>query len=347
MVGSGVPPEASVTSKEMTPTAVAKVSADLNKQERMLRQAHVWDPSGGLFDVHKKIAGSTAFDLLTSDGAGVLAGAGEPPAFTAFMKGTEPLMGRTARGVVDQFEGHGIGRVLKQREELEAKLMRATGGGTLMHDIVPVSFPDAASVPAALIASPPAVATPFVDYRPPIVVPKRRSVQPIEPAIVPIDLAEVSAGEEARSNRIAVEELLRDTGLDYELEHFDVISARLISGTRPDRIHAAMSANLLFEGVANFVFPGQEEKYVDRNGSRRSVKNEDVRNRVSAFIDRHLSREMSTHEARRLQGMIDFAHKWSAKGHHVYYSAAQANLAYRDLLVVLAYVARAHGVGSR
>jgi hypothetical protein len=367
----------------MTPQAFADAVTGFAEQERVFRRALAWDPSGGLFELHRKVAGSRAFDLLTSDAAGMLAGVGESPAFTAFMKGAEPLMGRTEAGVVGRLEDRGVGRVLRQQEELEAKLMRATGlmhhvghtgsrflpkgeaaeilgaGGQVdplgvMHpssggpaeaplagEVGHWTFPEVASDPAALLAAPPELAIPIVDYHAPIVVPKRRSVEQVGPVLVPAELAEISAAKEARTNQIAVEEFLRSEGLDYEAEHFEAIPARLISGTRPDRIHAAMSANLLFEGVANLVFPGQEEKYVDRYGSRRSVKNEDIRNRVSAFIDRHLSKEMTSHEARRLQGKIDFAHKWSAKGHHVFYSAQQADLAYRDLVNVLAYVARA------
>jgi hypothetical protein len=353
----------------MTPQAFANAVAGYDKQERVLRRALAWDPSGGLFDAHKKLAGSATFDLLTGDAAGMLAGVGEHPAFTAFMKGTEPLTGRSVRGVVGQLEDRGFGRVLRQREELEAKLMRATGTGALMHDIghvglgfLPkggaaeaalahdfghVSFPDVAIDQAAVIAAPPAVVTPFVDYPSPIVVPKRRSFESADPVIVPADLAEVSAGEEARANRIAVETMLRENNLDYELEHLELVAVRLVSGSKGERVHAAVSASLLFEGVANFVFPGQKEKFVDRNGAERSVEKKDVRNRISAFIDLHLRDEISTHDASRLQGKIDSSHRWSAEGHHVPYSPRLANRAYRDLLEVLAYVARAHDAASR
>lgn len=162
-----------------------------------------------------------------------------------------------------------------------------------------------------------------------------------------LDLAEITAGEEARSNRIVVETMLLDHDLDYELEHLEFIEVRLVSGTRPDRIHAAMSASHLFEGVANLVFPGQEAKYIDRFGVKRSVGKKDVRNRVSAFIDLHLREELSAHEAKRLQAKIDYAHNWSAEGHHVVYATEAANRAYRDTLEVLAYVARAQERSAR
>jgi hypothetical protein len=45
--------------------------------------------------------------------------------------------------------------------------------------------------------------------------------------------------------------------------------------------------------------------------------------------------------------MIDYAHKWTAKGHHVPYSPERANRAYRDLLEILAQVAQAHQVKLR
>ena len=104
------------------------------------------------------------------------------------------------------------------------------------------------------------------------------------------DLAEITAGEEARSNRIAVEKMLRDHDLDYELEHLGFIEVRLVSGTRPDRIHAAMSASHLFEGIANLVFRAGQEEVHRPLWRKRSVGKKHVRNRISAFIDLHCAR---------------------------------------------------------
>ncbi len=118
----------------MTATSVAKVFADLDEHERVLRRTFDWDPSGGLFDLHMEVAGSPTFDLLTSDAAGMLAGVGENPAVTSFFKGTELLMERDAQGFAGPSEEWGVGPILRQREELEAKLTGATGQ-SLTHEI--------------------------------------------------------------------------------------------------------------------------------------------------------------------------------------------------------------------
>jgi hypothetical protein len=326
----------------MAPTSVSKVFADLDRRERALRRAFDLNPMVEMFDIQKKIAGHPNIDLLASDAANMLlARVAEPPATMALLDKAGPFMDLATRVVPDLSEERGIARVLKQREELEAKLARATGSGVVMHELGHSFLPEMASDPPGLIAAPPATATAFVADRPPVVAPQRRPIAPAKPTIVPSDLAELSAGAEARSNRIAVEAMLRDNDLDLELEHLKVIAVRLVSGSDPDRVHAAMSASLLFSGIADHVFPGREEKYVDRNKKKRSVEKKDHRNRISAYIDMHLRGEISTHDARRLQAKIDYAHTWSAEGHHVAYSPELAVRAYRDLLEVLAYVARA------
>jgi hypothetical protein len=81
----------------MTPTAVSKVFADLDRHERMLQRALAWGQPGGLFETHGKVAGSKTVDLLTSDAAGMLAGVREHPAAEAFFKGAEPLMDPASR----------------------------------------------------------------------------------------------------------------------------------------------------------------------------------------------------------------------------------------------------------
>jgi hypothetical protein len=374
----------------MTPTAVSKVVADLDRHERMLQRALAWSQPGSLFETHRKVASSKTVDLLTSDAAGMLAGVQVSPAFTAFMKGAEPLAGHTLEGVVGNFEEHGIGRVLKEREELEAKLLRATGresavpdlgpqylasgeavdmlggpprrtrdlnaeelfpGGAaeaaLEHELGPFPRQEVTSDTAGLIADLPDLASTFVDFEPPKVVPRRRRIHTGDRQTEPLEFSELVVREETRFNWKAVEAFLDANSLAYEMEHLEIIAVRLMSGTKPDQTHAAMSASLLGEGVANFVFPGREDEYVDRAGVAHAVGNVNVWNRLSAFIDIHLGGELAPHEALRLHAMVDCARKWTAKGHHVPYSPERANRAYRDLLEILAQVARAHEIKLR
>src|SRR5882757_4538659 len=125
----------------MTPP-VANVLADLDKQERILRRAFDLNPSEDFGDAHRKIVGSPTFDLLTGDAAGMLSGVRAPKAATAFFKAAEPLMDQSLWDVAERFQERGVGRVLKQREELEPKLLRATGQTGAIHELGPVYLPN-------------------------------------------------------------------------------------------------------------------------------------------------------------------------------------------------------------
>jgi hypothetical protein len=170
----------------------------------------------------------------------------------------------------------------------EAALMRDGGRFPLQ---------EVASDTAGLIAGLPDSATPFVDSESSVVVPRRRRIQTGDRQTEPLEFAELVVHEETRFSWIAVEAFLHANSLHYEMEHLKIIAVRLVSGTEPDQTHAAMSASLLVEGVANFVFPGQEEEYLDRTGASHPVENENVWNRISAFVDLHLGAEMPSHDA--------------------------------------------------
>ena len=356
----------------MTPQAIASSLAIVDEQNRFVRSQLAYRPSQAMLDAQKSLVEWADVAAVIKEASSIVSEAAHEVAGQAIRVPATAILGERdqisamIKGAAGAFP---VGSVVGHEVEEATRLLReglmvnvpvvdprafspigtAPGldwqetAGAVMRDAAHHEIPDV-DVEAARRA---------IDAhfgKGPVVVREPRpaavEVPPPTPGGSSSDLAEVTAHAEARSNRMAVEAFLRDNGLTYELEHLEIIAVRLTSGTKPDRIHAAMSASLLFEGVADFVLPGQEKKFEDRYGKQRSVEKKDVRNRISAFIDSHLRGEISPHEARRLQGMIDFAHTWSAEGHHIPYPADQANRAYRDVLVVLAYVDRAYRAAS-
>jgi hypothetical protein len=160
--------------------------------------------------------------------------------------------------------------------------------------------------------------------------------------VSPQNLAEVGALAEARAHRLAAEELLRAEGLDYELEHLLVIPRRL-ADAEPGREHAALSASFVLRSLANRVFPPRPKKWTSRFDTEHDVGGDKYANRLVAFIEIHLP-FMSTHEHKRLIGMIEFVLNWTGEGHHKPHDRRLGAMAYRDFLMILAYVARARQV---
>jgi hypothetical protein len=208
----------------------------------------------------------------------------------------------------------------------------------VMRDAAHIPIPDVDFLPANPIVEKNFGGGPVVVREPP---PARVFVPSASPAPKPPDLAGLTAQEEAESNLVVARELLREEGLHYELEHLDAISVCLTPGTETGRVHAAMSASLLFKGMANAFFPAQDAAWIDRSGKSHPVQAQHVGNRIAAFIGFQLGAELSKHEHRRLQAMLEFSYNWSQKGHHKPFPIDQAIRAYRDLLAVFAYLSRA------
>lgn len=144
-----------------------------------------------------------------------------------------------------------------------------------------------------------------------------------------------------RVQRREAEELLLEVGLDLELEHLRAIEQRLASGTRPDRLHAALSANLLLQGLADCLFPARQGHWVCRFNKKHELGPRNVSNRLSALVDPMLRQRLSTKAHALFQAAIDFVFRWSGEGHHVVSTPREAVEAYCDLLKVLAAIAQA------
>jgi hypothetical protein len=155
-------------------------------------------------------------------------------------------------------------------------------------------------------------------------------------------LGEEIAARVLREQRIEVDAFLLDSGLDAELHELAVIEERLRSRSERDRRHAAFSARVLLEAIADRLFPAREEAWSDRRGVRHDVGCENVANRLSAYVDQWLGAAMETHERRSFQADLDATARWVGSGPHGVHSAADAERAYTRLIGVLAVLARAH-----
>lgn len=191
----------------------------------------------------------------------------------------------------------------------------------------------------------------LLDPKPPTLQRQREIVRPVAPApapatpqVLPQELAELFAQHLTRADRQDAEGLLVIIDLDLELEHLRAIERCLSSGTRPDRLHAALSASQLLKGLANHLFPPQEEMVECRFGGQHEVGPKDVSNRLSAFVDSRLRSELSTREHKLFQSTLDSVFRWSGEGHHVVFSPRETAEAFCRLLKVLAVIARAHQV---
>jgi hypothetical protein len=165
-------------------------------------------------------------------------------------------------------------------------------------------------------------------------VPERRPLQPQQ-------LGEAVAHSLFRTHHQEAEQLLLEGGFDLELEHLRAVEQRLATGTRPDRLHAALSTNLLLQGLADRLFPARDGHWVCRFNKKHELGARNVSNRLSAFVDPMLRRRLSTKGHALFQAAIDYVFRWSAEGHHVVSTPREAAEAYCHLLRVLAAIAQA------
>lgn len=146
----------------------------------------------------------------------------------------------------------------------------------------------------------------------------------VRPRILPQEVGEFLATGLVRADREEVIFLLADTGLDDARQHLEAIEERLLTGTGPSFLHAALSASILLRDLANHLFPPRDEDWESRSGSKHSVRAQNVGNRLSAFVDLRLRSQLSPREHRLFQATLDVVHQWTGEGHHVPSSPREA-----------------------
>lgn len=158
---------------------------------------------------------------------------------------------------------------------------------------------------------------------------------------------EVVAVRTVRLNREIAIALLRATGLDLERQHLIALEARLTAGTAPDQYHAALSARLVLKGLADHCFPAREQDWIDRSGRPHQVGDEQVKNRLNAFVDKHLRSVLTVDEHRFFIAQLDTVQEWSGRGPHLIRSQSEGEQLFLRLLEVLKMVARASRAARR
>lgn len=226
-----------------------------------------------------------------------------------------------------------------------ARAAALTGQPSSLALVSPVKTARAKVAPARF----PVIHNRLLDPQPPAPYRRREIARPVAPTpapvmpqVLPQELGELFAQHLTHADRQDAEELLVVTGLELELEQFRVIAVRLLSGTRPDQVHAALSSSLLLKGLADHLFPPQEEAWESRFGRKHEVGAKDVANRLSAFVDLHLHSELTTQEHKHFQATLDCVFRWSGEGHHVAFTSKKAAEAFCQLLQVLAVIFCAH-----
>jgi hypothetical protein len=164
------------------------------------------------------------------------------------------------------------------------------------------------------------------------------------PSVQPDEIGGALAQSLTREHRREAKSLLVVLGLDAALEHLEAIEKRLLDGGRPDRLHAALSASLLLEGMADRLFPARDEPWVCRFEREHEIGVENVRNRLTAFAE-PLLKTQSTIEHKLFIAEFDYVGRWTGEGHHVVFTQDENAEAFRALLKVLATIARAHRLG--
>lgn len=158
----------------------------------------------------------------------------------------------------------------------------------------------------------------------------------------PHQVGEVIAVRMARSSRHSAVSFLETLALHEELEHLMAVEERLTRGNGPALFHAALSTRLLLAGVANRCFPARDELFEDRFGRRHAVGQENVKNRLAAFVDLRLRSGLNDEEHRLFVSTLDTLSRWGGRGPHKIYHPFEAQQFFLRLLDVLGTVSRAY-----
>ncbi|HEX5375919.1 MAG TPA: hypothetical protein VFW48_07150 [Solirubrobacterales bacterium] len=149
-----------------------------------------------------------------------------------------------------------------------------------------------------------------------------------------------------KRQRQAVISMLRATGMKTEIEELRSVESKLAKGSKRSCMHAAYSARVLLEGVANHLFPPTTEKWVGRDKREHALGPNDFKNRLIAFVERNLGSQFEGEEFRAFVGTLDLVMRWTGGGPHGSHEPHDAEHLYTRLLDALSVIARAHAAQS-
>ncbi len=134
-------------------------------------------------------------------------------------------------------------------------------------------------------------------------------------------------------------------------EHCPQAAEKLVSINErmKDQLAESMSGALtscrrLLMTIADSVFPAQKEKWIDLNGKERKVGSEEYKNRLLAYISKHIEGKSSfniiSSEISHLAARLDAIYEKSCKGIHCEVSLKEAQLAVVHTYLFIAELAR-------
>jgi hypothetical protein len=147
-----------------------------------------------------------------------------------------------------------------------------------------------------------------------------------------------------KRQRKAAISFLKEAGLKAELDELRAVEAGVAKGSKRSCMHAAYSARVLMEGLADHLFPPTTKARKGRDGRKHSLDSKDFKNRLIAYAEKQLEGQWEGHEFRAFVAILDVVMRWTGSGPHGGYDQHEAEHMYPRLLDALAVLARAHAV---
>lgn len=149
-----------------------------------------------------------------------------------------------------------------------------------------------------------------------------------------------------RRQRQAVVAFLKRADLRDELEELGKVEAGVAKGSKRSCMHAAYSARVLLEGLADHLFPPISEKRKSRDGQVRALGAKDPKNRLIAYVEQQLEGQLEGADFRAFVGTLDAVMNWTGGGPHGSHEPRDAEHLYTRMFDALSVIARAHAAGS-
>ncbi len=145
-----------------------------------------------------------------------------------------------------------------------------------------------------------------------------------------------------KRHRQAVVSFLKEAGLKTELDELGKVETEVAKGSKRSCMHAAYSARVLLEGLANHLFPPTSEKWRGRDTQERSLGAKDFKNRLIAYVERELEGQLEGEEFRAFVGTLDVVMRWTGGGPHGSHEPDDAEHLYTRMIDALSVIARAY-----
>jgi hypothetical protein len=145
-----------------------------------------------------------------------------------------------------------------------------------------------------------------------------------------------------KRQRQAVVAFLKRAHLKDELDELGRVEAEVAKGSKRSCMHAAYSARVLLEGLADHLFPPISGKRKSRDGQVRALGAKDFKNRLIAYVEERLKGQLDAADFRAFVGTLDAVMNWTGGGPHGSHKPQDAEHLYTRMLDALSVIARAH-----